>query len=92
MLSTRPDRCHVGQHRAREREQAENIGSENRLDFLGARLFNSAQQTITGVVDEHIDAPEALDGRLGGRAGRRFLGDIERDGQQIRVIAQAFGD
>ena len=59
----------MGQDGAGDLEQAEDIGLELALDLLRGRLLDRGQQAVAGVVDEDVDAAEAVDRCLGGGDG-----------------------
>ena len=54
----------------------------------GADLLEEPGVEVAGVVDQHVDPPEPLHGRSGGRLGGGRVGDVELDGQQVLVLAQ----
>ena len=82
---------HVGQHSAGHGEQAEHVGSVDRLDLLRRRLLDRSDQTEAGIVEQDVDGAEALHGAGRGRMSLRFVGDVELYGQQARVVAQRLG-
>jgi len=74
------------QHGAGDVDEAEHIGAELRLELLRRAFLKRAEQRIAGIVDQHFDPPEPLDGGLG-RCGRLVgLGDVERHGEQESVM------
>ena len=84
--------AHVRQDGARDVQQAEDIGFVQAPHFIGTGFFHRAQQTVTGVVYQHVDASEVLDGSLGDRNALCFVGDVEGDGQQTGLIAKTLSD
>ena len=89
---TRTLPAHVRQHRAGDVEQAEHVGGIELLGLLCARFLDRAQQAVAGIVDQHIDPAERLDGGADGLMCLGFLGDVQLDGQQAVVLAELLGD
>jgi len=67
-------------------------GGDLRLDLSGRDLFEEPRDEVTGVVDQHVDPAEALDGR--GHCGGGLLGvcDVQAHNEQIVVRADGFRD
>jgi hypothetical protein len=66
-------------------------GRTARVRF-GADLLEEPGVEVAGVVDEHVDASEPVDGSPDGRFGVGGVGDVEHDGQEVIVLAQGGGD
>lgn len=66
---------HVRQYGAGDIEHTEHVGGEQTLRFPGTGFFHRAQHTETGVVDQHINAPETLDAFCSSQMGFFFAGD-----------------
>jgi hypothetical protein len=62
------------------------------LHLLGCQLLEVARVEVGGVVDQYVDAAEAVDGRFDRRLGVRGAGDIELDGKQLGGGAECFAD
>jgi hypothetical protein len=67
-------------------------GLELRPEVLRADLLEEPGVEVAGVVDQHVDAAEPVDGSLDGRLGVGRVGDIELDGQQVVVGAEHGAD
>jgi hypothetical protein len=70
-------------------KHAKHIGLELALDHLLRRALERAKQAVAGVVDEHIDLPEALH-RLGhGSVDRVLVRHIQRErGDLARAVVE----
>ena len=94
MVTTCPDAlpAHHRQDRPGDVHRTEQV----RLDLgshLGrADLLEVAGVEVPGVVHQHVDPPEPLDGRLDGRVDGGGVGDVELHRQQIVVGAERGGD
>ena len=84
--------AHGGEHGAGDVHRAEQGGLDLRPDVCGAELLEEPGVEVAGVVDHHVDAAEPVEGRLDGGFGGGGVGDVERDGQQVLVLAQGGGD
>ena len=58
----------------------------------GRQLLEVAGIEAGGVVDQHVDAAEAVDGRLDRRLGVLRAGDVELDDEQVVGLAEGLGD
>ncbi|MNP38450.1 hypothetical protein D3C76_1319620 [compost metagenome] len=83
---------HVRQYRAGDVEQAEHVGGEQTLRFVGTGFFHRAQHAETGIVDQHVNPPETLDACCDSLMRLFLAGDVQPHGEQVGVIAQAIGD
>jgi hypothetical protein len=63
-----PPFAKVRQHRVRNSQQAKHIGFIDARDLCLAGLLHSADQAVTGVVDEHVCTTETCQRRLHGRS------------------------
>ena len=61
------------------------------LDLLRRQLLEVARIKVGGVVDEHVDAAEAVDGGLHRCLGVRGAGDVQLDDQQVLRLADGPG-
>ncbi|MCY1524804.1 hypothetical protein D9M68_597580 [compost metagenome] len=84
--------AHVRQHRAGNVEQAEDVGRVDALDFGGAGFLHRAEDAVAGVVQQDVDAAEALDALGDRRMGLALAGHVKAHGQQVGVFAQAGDD
>jgi hypothetical protein len=57
------------------------------LDLLGRQLLEEASLEAGGVVDQHVDAAEAVDRRLDRRLGVLRAGHVELDDEQLVGLA-----
>src|ERR1700754_2993673 len=80
------------QHRARDIEQAEDIGIEHPLCFRVAGFFYGAKQAVSGVVQQYVDPAKRLNRLTGGFVSLGFIGDVKLDRQQTRIVAKLLGD
>jgi hypothetical protein len=56
-------------------------------------LLDCAEQPVAGVVDQHVDPPEAADARRHGRRGLLLISDVEPLGQpRVARPGQCVGD
>src|SRR5207249_5320792 len=59
---------------------------------VGERVLGAVEVVVDGgVVDQHVDAPEALDGGLGERPGAGLVGDIDARAQRGGAERGALG-
>jgi hypothetical protein len=58
------------------------------LDLLGRQLLEEPRLEAGGVVDQHVDAAEAVNGRLNRRLGVLPAGHVERDDEQRVGLAE----
>jgi hypothetical protein len=80
-----------GQDRPGDVEGAEEVGLHLGAHLIGAECLEEARVEVAGVVDEHVDAAEALDGGRGRGVGRGGVGDVEGEGEQVVVRADGVG-
>ncbi len=76
------------QDRASDVEQPEDVGGKHALDLASARLLDSAEQSIACIVDEDVNPPELLQRERHRLVRVLFLGDVELDGQEPRMLAE----
>ena len=62
------------------------------VHLLGRELLEEAGVEAGGVVDERVDAAEAVRSRLDRRLGVLRVGDVEPDGEQAVGVADGAGD
>src|SRR5207245_7139564 len=62
-----------------------------RTELFGAYLLEEPGVEVPGIVDEHVDTAEALDGGLDGGLGVRATGDVELDDEQTVRFADGLG-
>ena len=84
--------AHDRQDRAGDVERAEEVGLHLRPELGVADLLEVAGVEVAGVVDEHVDPSEPLDGRIDGGLSGGGVGDVEGDGEQVVVLAEGRGD
>ncbi len=84
--------AHVRQHGAGDVQQAEHVGAVDAQRLFGARLLDAAEQTVAGVVDQHVDPAERLHSDAGRFMRLRLIGDVELHGQQPLVLAELLFD
>jgi hypothetical protein len=61
-------------------------------NLLGGDLLEEPGVEVAGVVDQHVDAAEPVDGSRHGRLGRGRVGHVELHGQEVIVLTQGRGD
>ena len=78
--------AHVWQDQARQRRGCEEVQLEQRPQLLVGGLLHGADLSAAGVVDEHVNPAESLDG--GGHGGLTLFrgGDVER--QRVGAVWQ----
>jgi hypothetical protein len=81
----------MGQDRARDFQQPEDIGLINAPCFLVVDLLNPAEQTEAGVVDENIDGPEFLHRFGRDLHGLEFFIDVQDGDLKIRMMVEFGG-
>ena len=86
-MSPRALGAHDGQHGAGDVHRAEQVGLDLCPEVLGGDLLEEPGVEVAGVVDEHVDAAEPLDGGLHGRLGVLGAGDVELDDEQVVGLA-----
>jgi hypothetical protein len=63
--------------------RADEVGGQLTLDLLGRQLLEVAEVAVGGVVDQHVNPPEPLDGGLHGGLRVVGTGDVELDHQHV---------
>ena len=76
----------VGQRRLGYPEGAEHVGVELGADVLFAEFLDHAVQGEAGVVDDDVQASEALVGLLDGRGHGGLVRDIQRERQDLVAV------
>src|SRR5260370_14056977 len=62
------------------------IGLKLGAEILNGRVLDRSKVPIAGVVDQHIEAAEDVNGQLDGRHRRTLIGDIQRDGAHVVAV------
>jgi hypothetical protein len=65
---------------------AKEIGLKLGAEVLHGRVLDRGKVPIAGVVDQHIEAAEDVNGQLDGRDRRTLIGDIQRDGAHVVAV------
>ena len=65
---------------------AKEIGLELGAEVLNGRVLDRGQVSIAGVVDQHIEPAEHVNGQLDGRDRGTLIGDIQRDGAHVVAV------
>jgi hypothetical protein len=60
--------------------------------LLERQLLEVTRIEIAGVVDQHVDGAEPVDGRLDRRLDLLPAGDVELDDEQVVGLADGLGD
>src|ERR1700693_612865 len=55
-------------------------------EILNGRVLDRGKVPIAGVVDQHIEAAEDVNGQLDGRHRCTLIGDIQRDGAHVVAV------
>jgi len=76
-----------GQDGAGDVHGAVEVGLDLPVQVLRGELLEEASVEVPGVVDQDVDAAEAVDGGLGGRVGVVQAGDVKLGGQQVVLRA-----
>jgi hypothetical protein len=84
--------AHDGHDSAGDVHRAEEARGKLALDLLGRQLLEVARVEVGGVVDQHVDAAEAVNGRRDRRLGVVRAGDVELDDQEVVGLADRLGD
>ena len=79
--------AHDRQDGASDVQRAEEVRLHLRPELLRADLLEIARIEIAGIVDEYVDAAESVDRRLCGCDRGVRVGDIQRNGQQVVMLA-----
>ena len=67
-------------------QRAEEVGLHLRPELPGTDVLEVARVEVARIVDEDVDAAEALDRSLSGGNRGAGVGDVERDGEQVLVL------
>src|SRR2546421_512362 len=65
---------------------AKEIGLKLGTEVQNGRVLDRGKVPIAGVVDQHIEAAEDVNGQLDGRHRRTLIGDIQRDGAPVVAV------
>ena len=84
--------AHDRQDGAGDVHRADQARGDLPVHLLGRELLEEARVEAGGVVDEHVDAAEALDSGLDRRLGVLRAGDVEPDDEQVVRVADGLGD
>jgi hypothetical protein len=84
--------AHDRQDRARDIHGANEAHRELAVDLLGRQLLEEARVEAGGVVDEHVDAAEAVDRGPDGGLSVLRAGHVELDGEQVVGLAHGTRD
>ena len=84
--------AHDRQDGAGDVHRADQARGDLPVHLLGRELLEEARVEAGGVVDEHVDAAEAVDSGLDRRLGVLRAGDVELDDEQVVRVADGLGD
>ena len=79
---------HDGKHGTGDVHRAEQVGLDLGAEIIGGELLEEPGVEVAGVVDEDVDAAEALDGGGDRRHGVFGTGDVELDDEQVVGVAE----
>ena len=71
--------AHHGDDGARRVDHAPKVRVDLTLEFGGRHLFERADESVAGIVHEHVDPAERRKRRGNGRVGRGRVGDVVAD-------------
>jgi hypothetical protein len=74
---------HDGEHVAGDSRQAQHVRLKHPRQLFGRRPFEWAEETVTGIVDEHVNGSESLDRCPDCRLDRGFIGHVEAQGENV---------
>ena len=75
--------AHHGQNGSGDVHRADQARRDLLLHLIGRALLEVAGVKVGGVVDQHVDAAESLDGCLDRSLGVLWAGDVKLDDQQV---------
>ena len=81
-----------GQGCAGDVDGSEHGGFDLRPEVLRGDLLEEAGVEVARVVHQDVDPGEPVHGGLDSGRGGRWVGDVQRDGQQVVVLAHSAGD
>ena len=84
--------AHHRQHSARDVHRADEARRQLPFHLLRRELLEVARVEARRVVDEHVDAVEALECRLDGGLCVLAAGDVELGDEQVVRVAERLGD
>src|SRR5207302_5881025 len=62
------------------------IGLKLGAEILNGRVLDRGKVPIAGVIDQHIEAAEDVNGQLDGRNRCTLIGDVQRDGAHVVAV------
>ncbi len=80
-------RAHMRQHRLRQGDGAEEHRVHERAQLAGVDLLDRADRAVAGVVDEHVDAAEALE--RGATAAATWASSVTSSAQREHAVGRA---
>ena len=83
-----PPLPHAGQHRLGQSHQAEEIGFEHGADFCVFAFLDRREIAVAGIIDQHVDAAEALFRQGHGSLDLGWRIDVERRAQTTVVSGE----
>jgi len=87
----RPLLAHHGQDCACDIHRPHKVRRQRALDLLRGQLLEEAGIEVAGVVDQHVDAAEAVDRGLHRRLRRHQARDVKLDDEQVVGLADGLG-
>ena len=84
--------AHDRQDSAGDVHRADEAGCQLLADLLRRQFLEVAGVEAGGVVDQHVDSTEAINGGPHRSLGVSGAGDVERDSQQVARCSQDLGD
>ena len=66
--------------------QSEDVGVDHAAPVLGVGALDPTQQHDAGVVDDHVESAERVDGGVDGSPHGRLVGDVELQGQRVDAV------
>jgi len=84
--------AHHGQDGPRDVQRTEEVGLHLGAECPVADLLEETGLERARIVDERVDATEPSDRRVNRGPRRDGVGDVERQGKEILVLAESLGD
>ena len=69
-------------------DDAEQVRLDLRAEVLEARLLDGPDVAVSGIVDQHVEPAEHLDGLAHGLVRGPRVGDVEREGEHVIAPAR----